>query len=260
MFRADLGARTARGMAVGALVLSLTASALSGVAHAAPSMEEGRDCSTLAHARNDAVHTLHVVWKTFRGDLKELAREARMLQKEAHKSGVTLTSDARDAVAAAQQELTTLRTDAHAEIQGLAELGTECKAEADTTTTTTTTTSDPAPADATAPADSTSDARTFDTSDLADQYREVVDKAIADMQKVVDDAAKAVADMAAAAETRETVDDEQVTAEVAKAKSERAKVKEERAKEKVERVKEVKEKKNNANANANSKGKGKGRG
>jgi hypothetical protein len=115
-------------MAVGALVLSLTASALSGVARAAPSMEEGHDCSTLAHERNDAKHTLQDAWKGFRAELKQLSREARDLDREAKKSksASTMTTEARAALDGANAELSEIRAAAHEEIQELTELGQAC--------------------------------------------------------------------------------------------------------------------------------------
>jgi hypothetical protein len=118
-------------MAVGALVLSLTASALGGSANAAPSAEDGHDCSTLAHERNDAKHTLQDAWKGFRADLKLLSREARGLAREAKKSksATTMTTEARAALEGANAELSEIRSAAHQEIQELTELGQACKEE-----------------------------------------------------------------------------------------------------------------------------------
>jgi hypothetical protein len=252
MFRTSLS----RGLAVGALILSLTAT-IGGSAYAAPLADEKSDCSTAAHERNLAVHFLHEeVWKTFRADLKDLASEARQLQKEAHKSGTELSVDARAEVASAQRELNGIWADAHAALQGEAELGQACTAEdeAETTPATTdTNTSVPAPTDASAPSDSTENAHTFDTSGLAEKYRSIVDQAIVDMQAVVDEATAAVDEMKKAAETADTSDDAKVTKDLEEAKTERVKEKEERSKDKTEHS--AGKGKDNAKG-----GKGKGRG
>src|SRR5439155_15966350 len=127
MFGTRIANRTARGMAVGALILSLGATTFAGSANAAPLGDETQDCSAAAHARNDAVHLLHTAWKAFSGDLKDLARDARQLQHEAHKASAVLTVDARDAVASAKQELKGISTKAHEDIQAVVDLGTACK-------------------------------------------------------------------------------------------------------------------------------------
>ena len=69
MFGTRIANRTARGMAVGALILSLGATTFGGSANAAPLADETQGCSVAAHARNDAVHLLHTAWKAFDGDL-----------------------------------------------------------------------------------------------------------------------------------------------------------------------------------------------
>src|SRR5437879_12495276 len=175
MFRTMSG-RATRVFAAGALILSLTATTFAGSAFAAPLADDKTDCSAAAHARNDAVHLLHTAWKAFSGDLKDLARDARQLQHEAHKASTVLTVDARDAVASAKQELKDISTKAHEDIQAAVDLGTACKDEGDDTTvtptSTTNNTSTTAPSDATAPADSTDGARTFDTSGLDSKYKD----------------------------------------------------------------------------------------
>src|SRR2546423_7943118 len=209
MFGTRIANRAARGMAAGALILSISATTFAGVANAAPLADETQDCSAAAHARNDAVHLLHTAWKAFDGDLKDLARDARQLQHEAHKSGTASTTDARAEVANAKQELKDISSQAHTDIQAAVELGTACGDAEDensttTTTTTTTTTSTTAPSDATAPADSTGSARTFDTSGLEKKYKDIVDQAIADMQAVVGEATQAVTDLTAGAQAEDT--------------------------------------------------------
>src|SRR5438309_11759890 len=92
MFGTKIANRTARGMAVGALILSL-ATTLAGSAYAAPLAEN--DCSAAAHDRNDAVHLLHTAWKAFEGDLKDLARDARQLQHGSHGKGDSVMHGAR---------------------------------------------------------------------------------------------------------------------------------------------------------------------
>src|SRR6266550_5005342 len=142
MFR-TMADRTTRVFAAGALIRSLTATTFAGSANAAPLADDKTDCSTAAHARNDAVHLLHTAWKAFDGDLKDLARDARQLQHEAHKSGTASTTDARAEVANAKQELKDISSQAHTDIQAAVELGTACQDTEDensTTTTTTTTT------------------------------------------------------------------------------------------------------------------------
>ncbi len=231
MFSMSMGSRTARGLAAAALILSLTATTFAGSANAAPLANETQDCSAAAHARNDAVHLLHTAWKAFDGDLKDLARDARKLQHEAHKAGTVLAVDARDEVANARHELKGVAANAHEDIQGVVELGTACKDDVDgttTATTTTTTTSTTAPSDATPPADSTGSARTFDTSGLDSKYKDIVDQAIKDMQAVVDGARKAVMDMTAVAESSDKNDDSKVEKVVEAAKADREKAKEDR--------------------------------
>jgi hypothetical protein len=242
MFRMSMGSRTARGFAAAALILSLTATTLAGSAYAAPLAEN--DCSAAAHARNDAVHLLHTAWKAFDGDLKDLARDARQLQHESHKTGDVVINDARDLVKDAKGELKDIRSQAHEDIQGAVELGTACKDEdedttssTDTNTTTNTNnTSANSPTDATPPADSTGSAHTFDTSGLDAKYKGIVDKAIVDMQKVVDDTRNAVMDLTTVAEeakdAKDAKDDSKVKKdrETVKAEAEKAKTNREDAK------------------------------
>ncbi len=238
MFGTKIANRTARGMAVGALILSLGATTFAGSAYAAPLAEN--DCSAAAHARNDAVHLLHTAWKAFEGDLKDLARDARKLQHESRKTGDEVVNDARAVVASAKRELKEIRSQAHEDIQDAVELGTACTDEDDTTsstntttntttTTTTNNTSTTAPSDATPPADSTGSAHTFDTSGLDAKFKGIVDKAIKDMQKVVDDARKALMDMTAVAdEAKDTTDASKVKKDLETAKADVQKAKADR--------------------------------
>lgn len=253
MFRTSKAGRMAQGLAAAALIFSLSVTTFAGSANAAPLA----DCSEAAHARNDATHLLHSAWKVFNGDLKDLSNEAKKLNKESRKdkSSTVMTTDAREEVASATQELKSIRSQAHADIQAEIELGTACDDE--DTTTTTTTTSVAAPSDATAPADSTGSAHTFDTSGLDEKYKDIVEQAIEDMQAVVDEATKAVMDMAAAAETTETADDTEVTTEVKSAKAEREKAKEVREEAKAEAKGKSKDK---SEATSTDSGKTKGNG
>ena len=258
MFGTTIANRTARGMAVGALIFSISASTFGGSANAAPLADETQDCSAAAHARNDAFHLLHTAWKAFDGDLKDLAKEARELQHESRKdqASADLTKDARAEVASAKQELKSIASQAHADIQAAVELGTACKEEEETTTTTTTTTtSTTAPTDATAPADSTDGARTFDTSGLDEKYKDIVEQAISDMQDVVDEATKAVTDLTTAVETAETADDSKVKKDLEKAKADREAAKADR-----EEAKAAAKDKSNAKPSNSGKGNGKGKG
>jgi hypothetical protein len=252
-------------MAVGALILSMSATTFGGSANAAPLADETQDCSAAAHARNDAVHLLHTAWKAFDGDLKDLAKDARELQHESRKdkASADLTVDARAEVASAKQELKSIASQAHADIQDAVELGTACKDEEETTptTTTTTSTSTTAPSDATAPADSTDGARTFDTSGLDSKYKDIVDQAISDMQGVVDDATKAVLDLSAAVETTSTADDAKVKKDLETAKADRETAKADREEAKA-KAKDRSTDKSNAKPDTTGKGnsgKGKGR-
>ena len=242
MFGTKIANRTARGMAVGALILSFAATTFAGSAYAAPLAEN--DCSAAAHARNDAVHLLHTAWKAFEGDLKDLARDARQLQHESHKTGDVVINDARDLVKDAKGELKDIRSQAQEDIQAAVELGTACKDEdttssTDTNTTTNTNTNNTSassPTDATPPADSTGSAHTFDTSGLDAKYKGIVDKAIVDMQKVVDDTRNAVLALTAVADeakdAKDAKDESKVKKdrETAKADSEKAKADREDAK------------------------------
>jgi hypothetical protein len=138
LFGTQIGNRTARGMAVGALILSLTATIGSGTATAAPPVDETADemkgCSVLAHERNDGRHRLQEAWKGFRAELRGLHRDARDLDREAKKSksASAMTSEARQELDNAREELGQIRSDAHAKIQELAELGQACKEERET--------------------------------------------------------------------------------------------------------------------------------
>jgi hypothetical protein len=260
MFGTRIANRTARGMAVGALILSLGVTTFGGSANAAPLADETKDCSAAAHARNDAAHLLHKAWKAFDGDLKDLAKDARELQHESRKdkASADLTKDARAEVASAKQELKSISTKAHEEIQAAVELGTVCKDEADEDDTTTTTTTTTTSTSTTAPADSTGSAHSFDTNGLDSNYKDIVDQAISDMQGVVDEASKAVADMAAATETKETTDDSKVkkALETAKADREAAKADREEAKT---AAKDKSNDKSKAKSSNSGKGNGKGR-
>jgi flagellar capping protein FliD len=262
MFGTRIANRTARGMAVGALILSISATTFGGSANAAPLADETQDCSAAAHARNDAVHLLHTAWKAFDGDLKDLAKDARELQHDSNKdkASADLTKDARAEVASAKQDLKSIASQAHADIQDAADLGTACKAEEDSTTTTTTT-STTAPSDATAPADSTEGAHSFDTSGLDSKYKDIVDQAITDMQGVVDDATKAVLDLSTAVETTSTADDTKVKKDLETAKAARETAKADREEAKAA-AKDKSTDKSNAkpdNSGKGNSGKGKGR-
>jgi hypothetical protein len=268
MFGTRIANRTARGMAVGALILSLGVTTFGVSANAAPLADETQDCSAAAHARNDAVHLLHTAWKAFDGDLKDLAKDARELQHESRKdkANADLTKDARAEVASAKQELKSIASQAHADIQAAADLGTACKDAADesdttTTTTTTTSTSTTAPSGSTAPADSTSGAHSFDTSGLDSKYKDIVDQAISDMQGVVDEATKALLDVTTAAETTTTADDTKVKTDLEKAKADRATAKADREEAKAAAKDKSKGKSDvqSSNSGKGNNGKGKGR-
>ena len=258
MFGTQIVNRTARGMAVGALIVSFTVTSFAGSANAAPLAES--DCSVAAHARNDSVHLLHKASRVFQGDLKDLAQEVKKLERDARKekSGDTLTTDARAAVASAKQEVKSIWSQAHSDIQAEVELGacTDEEDADDTTTTTTTSTSTTAPSDSTAPADSTGSAHSFDTSGLDEKYMAIVDQAIEDMQAAVDAARKAVEDMAAAAETTETTDDSSAKKNVETAKADREKAKADREEAKAEAKGKSKDKSTEKSSNP---GKGNGK-
>src|SRR5687767_11075122 len=125
------GTKTRRGMAVSALVVSLSFTSLVGSAAASPSAEDTRGCSVLAHERNAGAHRLHEAWQEFNGQLRDLSREARELSRESRRStsATTLTVDARADIAEAKAELSAIRSAAHAELQDRVELGTVCKEE-----------------------------------------------------------------------------------------------------------------------------------
>src|SRR3977135_844896 len=129
MFRMTIGTRTARGMAVGALILSISATTLGGSANAAPSAIDTTSCSTVAQARNDAVRTLHAAVKDFRDQLKALAKNTRELERDARpsKSATEMTGDARSEVADARAKLQEIWTTAHEKLQTLFDLGQACK-------------------------------------------------------------------------------------------------------------------------------------
>jgi hypothetical protein len=123
------GTKSRRGMAVSALVVSLSVTSLVGSAAASPSAEDTRGCSVLAHERNAGVHRLREAWQGFNDQLRDLSRETRELSRESRRSGsaTELTVDARGAIADAKAELSAIRGAAHAELQDRVELGTVCK-------------------------------------------------------------------------------------------------------------------------------------
>ena len=122
------GTKTRHGMAVSALVVSLSVTSLVGSAAASPSTET-QGCSVLAHERNAGVHRLGEAWQGFNAQLRDLSRETRDLSRESRRSGsaTELTVDARGAIADAKSELSAIRGAAHAELQERVELGTVCK-------------------------------------------------------------------------------------------------------------------------------------
>jgi hypothetical protein len=246
MFRTTMPGRATRVLAAGALIFSLTATTFASNANAAPLADDKTDCSTAAHARNDAVQLLHVAWRTFNGDLKALASDARKLQHESEKASAEASKDARGVIAGAKAELKEIASQAHSDIQAAVDLGTACSDESDstkttttTTTNTTTTTSVTAPKDATPPADTSGSAHTFDTSGLDAKYKDIVDQAIKDMQKVVDGARKALLDMTTVAESKEATekDADKVEQEVEKAKADRHAAKQDREAKKADKAK-----------------------
>lgn len=124
-----LGTATRRGMAVSALVLSLSVTTLVGSAAASPSAPETHGCSVLAQERNEGVHRLHEAWQGFNEQLRDLARDTRELGRESHRSGSasTMTVDAREELTDARAQLSAIATAAHADLQDKVELGTVCK-------------------------------------------------------------------------------------------------------------------------------------
>ena len=123
------GTKTRRGMAVSALVFSLSVTSLVGSAAASPSADETNGCSVLAHERNAGAHRLHEAWQGFNAQLRDLSRETRDLSRESRRSGsaTELTVDARGDIADAKSELNAIRGAAHAELQDRVELGPVCK-------------------------------------------------------------------------------------------------------------------------------------
>jgi hypothetical protein len=123
------GTKARRGMAVSALVISLSATTLVGSAAASPSAPETQGCSVLAQERNDGAHRLHEAWQGFNEQLRDLSRETRDLSRESRRSGsaTTLIVDARADVSDARAELSAIWTTAHADLQDKVELGTVCK-------------------------------------------------------------------------------------------------------------------------------------
>jgi hypothetical protein len=220
MFGTKIAHRTARGMAVGALILSLSATTLGGSANAAPLADDTQGCKVAAHARNDAVHALHKAFKAFTGDLKELARDARKFQHDSEKAGIVLTKDARDEVASAKQELKDIFTQAHEDLRAAAaaDLGTACK-DADEDD------DNDAASTGAATATTTTSTSATDTSALDAKFKAIVDKAIADMQAVVDQAVTALTAVGVAVESKDTKDVSKVKKDLENAKADREKAK-----------------------------------
>jgi hypothetical protein len=229
--------RTRHGMAVGALMLTLSLTTLGANASAAPQTHDSqKSCAALAAARNDAVHTLHDAWKGFREDLKDLAKEVREVDKDARHTAaaVVMTKDARDEVADARHQLDQIWTTAHAKIQSMSDLGQACKDGDDEDKDKATdqdkdkdkaTDEDKDKAtdqdkdkdakededkDEAKPTTKTTNAPT--ATDLAAQLKPVVDQAIKDMKAVVDDVTAAVAKMTETAQNGSAADAAKVKA------------------------------------------------
>src|SRR3989441_2642900 len=242
MFGMTIGKCTARGMAVGALILSISATTFGGSANAAPAADETTSCSTLAHARNESVHRLHDAWKGFRDQLKDLAHQARELERDSRhsKSATEMTGDARSEVADARVKLQEIWGTAHEKLQSLVELGQACKdtdtEDKDETTSSNTTANttaasstkmtedkdedknenndedrneekdeDSATSSKTTTSTTTASTTTGpSTAELVAKYKEVVDQAIKDMQAVLDDVTAAVAKMTTAPQSTDS--------------------------------------------------------
>jgi hypothetical protein len=91
MFRTNMPGRTARAIAAGALILSLTATSFAGSANAAP-LADKDDCGVASAARSEAVHLLHVAWMGFASTLKALASDANESSHELAKAKRELKS------------------------------------------------------------------------------------------------------------------------------------------------------------------------
>jgi hypothetical protein len=227
MFRTTMPSRTTRALAAGALILSLCATTFAGSANAAPLGDESHDCSSDAHARNAAAHVLHHKWKDLNSDIRSLASDVRALQhkkdheKESDSAAPALKNDARELVANAKQELKDILSKAREDVRAAIELGTACKDEEE---------ADEDSTSAPAPAETTGSAGSAETSDLDPRVKDIVDRAILDMQAVVDEASKAVTDLTTAAESKTTTatDVAKVKKEVEKAKADREKAKADR--------------------------------
>src|SRR2546422_4100872 len=129
LFGGTLGQRATRGLAVAALIFSLSTTTLGGNVAAAPSADEQQGCSVFAHVRNESLHSLRDAWRGFRKQLRDLERKALALQHEAGDAGdaAALASDARLQISDARDQLSAIWSGTRAEMRTQVSLLTVCK-------------------------------------------------------------------------------------------------------------------------------------
>src|SRR2546427_9611289 len=115
LFVGTLGQRATRGLAVAALIVSLSTTSLGGNVAAAPSADD-QGCSVFSHVRNESLHSLRDAWRGFRKQLRDLERKALALQHEAG-DAAALASDARVEISDARDQLSAIWSAARAEIR-----------------------------------------------------------------------------------------------------------------------------------------------
>src|SRR2546427_9640136 len=129
LFGGTLGQRATRGLAVAALIVSLSTTSLGGNVAAAPSADDQQGCSVCAHVRNESLHSLRDAWRGFRKQLRDLERKALALQHEAGEAGdaAALASDARLEISDARDQLSAIWSAARVEMRTQVNLLTVCK-------------------------------------------------------------------------------------------------------------------------------------
>src|SRR2546426_238678 len=129
LFGGTLGQRATRGLAVAALIVSLSTTSLGGNVAAAPSADDQQGCSVFAHVRNESLHSLRDAWRGFRKQVRDLERKALALQHEAGEAGdaAALASDARLEISDARDQLSAIWSAARVEMRTQVNLLTVCK-------------------------------------------------------------------------------------------------------------------------------------
>src|SRR5437867_2092474 len=202
--------RAARTAAAGAFIFALSLTSLGGNAAASPSADEDgqRGCNALSHVRNDAVSSLREAWQGFRKQARDIAHDARELRKE--KVDQAALAAAMTELKDANESLDGIRNNARDEMRAIF-AATVCKVA-------TAAAGNPMASQTVGPVDVAPLA-----AELAKKLKDVVDKAVKDMQLATDSLKATVAAMLNAAGIKAKTDDEDQDHKKARERAEKAK-------------------------------------